>query len=59
LERYGNLKVAHTEKAIRVLAALGQLIQAGQIKSQITDKQFKEILKRLEPEKKDFKITRK
>ena len=58
LTRYGNLKIAHQEKAIRVLAILGQMIQNNQIKSQITDSQFKEILKRLEPEKKQFKIKR-
>ena len=56
LVRYGNLKVAHTQKAIRVLAILGQMIQGGQIKGHINDNQFKEILKRLEPKKKEFKI---
>ncbi len=59
LERYGNLKTAHTEKAVRVLAVLGQMIQSGQIKSQINDIQFKEILKQLEPKKKEFTIKRK
>ena len=58
LERYGNLKTAHQEKAIRVLAILGQMIQAGQIKDKITDIQFKDILKKLEPQKKEFKIKR-
>jgi programmed cell death protein 5 len=58
LQRYGNLKIAHAEKAIKVLAVLGQLINAGKINSQLTDEQFKEILKRLEPPKKDFTIKK-
>jgi programmed cell death protein 5 len=59
LQRYGNLKIAHEEKAIRVLALLGQMIQAGKIREQINDSQFKDILKRLEPKKKELKIKRK
>ncbi|MFH1682541.1 MAG: DNA-binding protein [Candidatus Woesearchaeota archaeon] len=58
LQRYGNLKIAHTEKAIRVLTILGQMIQTGQLKKQLNDTQFKEILKRIEPKKKEFKIKR-
>jgi len=58
LERYGNLKSVHTEKAIKVLATLGQLIQSGQIKNKLTDGQFKEILQQMEPPKKEFKINK-
>ncbi len=58
IERYGNLKIAHTEKAIALLGVLGQMIQAGHIKNQITDEQLKELLKKLEPSKKEFKIKR-
>ena len=58
LQRYGNLKSAHQEKAIQLLALLGQAIQQGQIKEKITDEQLKNLLKRLEPEKKEFKIRR-
>ncbi|MBW2965162.1 hypothetical protein KY363_06925 [Candidatus Woesearchaeota archaeon] len=56
LERYGNIKVAHPEKTIQLLAILGQAIQAGHIDT-IDDAQLKEILKRIEPQK-DIKITR-
>lgn len=59
LERYGNLKVGHSEKAMRVVMVLAQMIQSGQIQSKINDQQLKEILKRLEPKKKDFNIKRK
>ena len=57
LERYGNLKAAHPEKAIQLLAVLGQLIQTQNIK-QITDEQLKQILLQFN-QKKEFKITRK
>lgn len=58
LSRYGNIKAAHPEKAVQLLVVLGQLIQQGKIK-QINDSQLKEILKKLTPEKKEFKIKRK
>lgn len=58
LQRYGNLKAAHTEKAVQLLVVLGQAIQQGQIKQKITDIQLKGILKQLQPEKRDFKIKR-
>lgn len=57
LERYGNLKTAHPEKAIQILAILGQAIQQGKIE-QIDDAQLKEILLKITPEKKEFKIRR-
>ncbi len=58
LQRYGNLKAAHQDKAIQLLVILGQAIQQGQIKEKITDEKLKDILKRLQPEKKEFKIKR-
>ena len=56
LQRYGNLKTAHQEKAVQLLVILGQAIQQGQIKEKITDERLKEILKQLQPEKKEFTI---
>ncbi|MBW2966155.1 DNA-binding protein [Candidatus Woesearchaeota archaeon] len=58
LERFGNVKAAHPEKAIQLLAYLGQMIQSGQVDEQIDDDQLKEILIKLTPEKKEFKIKR-
>jgi len=58
LERFGNVKSAHPEKALHLLAILGQAIQTGQIEDQIDDDQLKDILLKLTPEKKDFKIRR-
>ncbi len=57
LERFGNVKAAHPEKAIQLLAVLGQAIQSGQI-NEIDDEQLKEILIKITPEKKEFNIKR-
>ena len=57
LERFGNIKSAHPEKAIQLLAILGQAIQSGQI-NEIDDEQLKDILMKITPEKKEFKIRR-
>ena len=57
LIRYGNIKVAHPEKAIQVLVVIAQLIQQQNIQK-LTDEQFKEILKKLTPKKREFKIKR-
>lgn len=58
LQRYGNVKAAHQEKAVQLLIILGQAIQQGQIKEKITDEKLKEILTQLQPEKKEFKIKK-
>ncbi|MBW2977286.1 hypothetical protein KY331_00420 [Candidatus Woesearchaeota archaeon] len=57
LERYGNLKTAHPDKAVQLLVVLGQAIQQGKI-NQINDDQLKDILMKLTPEKKEFNIRR-
>jgi len=59
ISRYGNLKSAHPEKAIQILAVLAQAIQQGQITEQITDEKLKALLMQMEPPKKEFKITKK
>ena len=45
LERFGNIKAAHPETAVKVLAVIGQAIQKGKI-SKIDDAGLKEILKK-------------
>jgi DNA-binding TFAR19-related protein (PDSD5 family) len=57
LSRYGNLKTAYPEKAVQVLAILAQAIQSGQI-SKVDDNLLKEILKKLEPEKRKFTLKK-
>jgi programmed cell death protein 5 len=59
LERYGNLKAAHPEKAVKLLVILAQLAQSGKITNQVADVQLKELLKQMEPKKKDFNIKHK
>jgi len=59
LARFGNIKTANPQKAVQILVILGQAIQAGHIRRMLTDEQFKDILKKLTPEKKEFKIERK
>lgn len=57
LQRYSNLKTAHPEKAIQLLAAIGQAIQQGNV-GVIGDEALKDLLRRLTPEKRDTKIRR-
>lgn len=59
IQRYGNLKLSHPEKAINAIALIVQLVNSGQITDKIDDNQFKEILKRMDTQKKSFKITKK
>src|SRR3989344_366664 len=54
LERYGNLKTAHHEKALQLLVVLLQAIQKGQIKGEIDDSMLKKILNQLTPKKKEI-----
>ena len=59
LTRYGNVKAAHPEKAVQVVAVVAQLIQQGQITDLISDDMFKGMLIKLKEPKKEFKITKK
>tara|TARA_Y100000310_G_scaffold344780_1_gene459470 strand:+ start:9565 stop:9786 length:222 start_codon:yes stop_codon:yes gene_type:complete len=59
ISRYYNIKAAHPELAVQVLAMLASFLQTNQIKEKITDEQFKNILKQIQPPKKEFKIHRK
>jgi len=58
LQRYGNLKTAHPEKAVQLLVILGQILQTQKI-DKIDDKELREILIRLSPPKKETKIIHK
>jgi len=55
LQRYGNLKIAHSETAATVIVALAQFIQAGKI-DRVDDTTLKALLIRLQGQKKDIKI---
>ena len=58
LQRYGNIKAAHKEKALQMLVVLFQAIQKGQIQGKIEDSLLKKILEQLTPKKKEFRINR-
>ena len=47
ISRYGNLKIAHPEKAVKVISFVAEAVNAGQIKDMIEDGQFKELLRRI------------
>ena len=55
LQRYTNLKIAHPEKAIRLLVTIAQLVQSNQIQK-IGDAELKLLLEKMEPTRKT-KIT--
>ena len=57
LQRYGNIKAAHPEKAVQLLAAVGQMMQKGQTRK-ITDEDLKRLLVMLTPKTKQIRITR-
>jgi len=55
--RYTNIKAADPERAVQILAVLGQLVQSGRVK-QIDDARFKLLLMKLSPQKRETKIRR-
>ena len=53
LQRYGNVKIAHPELAMRVIMVLLQTKETN-----ITDQQFRKLLQLLQTEKKNISIKR-
>ena len=58
ISRYSNLKIVHPELALKVLVLLSQPIQSGQLNEKIGDEEFKNILIQIQPQKKEFKLTK-
>lgn len=58
LERYGNLKTAHQEKALQLIFILYQAIQKGQVTGKIDDSMLKKLLEQITPKKRDITIKR-
>ncbi|HDN74073.1 DNA-binding protein [Archaeoglobales archaeon] len=58
-ERLSRLKLAHPEIAEAVENQLVYLAQSGKIQAKITDKMLIEILKRVQPRKRETRIIRK
>lgn len=59
LERFGNLKQAHPEKAAQFAYAIVQGVQSKMINGLVDDVLMKEVLLQMEPQKKDTIIRRK
>jgi programmed cell death protein 5 len=57
-QRINNLKMVKSEFANALEIQLIQVAQAGKVRIPITDEQLKEILIRLQGQKRDIKITR-
>ncbi|MFB0502987.1 MAG: DNA-binding protein [Candidatus Bathyarchaeia archaeon] len=57
-QRLTNLKIARPQFASQIELQLIQIAQQGRINLPITDEQLKEILRRLQPTKRDIKIRR-
>lgn len=58
-ERLSRLKLAHPEIAEAVENQLVALAQAGKIRNVITDEMLVEILKRVQPKRRETRIVRK
>jgi len=56
--RLNNLKIVKPEFANQLELQLIQLVQGGRVKTPITDEQLKEILIKLQAQRRDIKITR-
>jgi len=54
ISRYGNLKIAHPELAIKAISLIAQASQSGQINT-VDDLQFKELLRQIQ-DKKTFRL---
>jgi programmed cell death protein 5 len=57
-QRLNNLKMVKPEFANQLELQLIQLAQSGKVKTPITDELLKEILMRLQSQRRDIKITR-
>ena len=58
ISRYGNLKMAHPQLAIKVIAMIAQASQLGQILKPLTDNEFKNLLIELQQGKKQFNFKK-
>jgi len=56
ISRYGNLKIAHLETAVKAITLIAQAGQVGQVKEQLTDMEFRELLMAIQEGKKTFKF---
>ena len=55
--RYSNIKIAHQDKAMQLLAVLGAFIQQNQV-DKVDDALLKEIILKITPQKKEIRIVK-
>ena len=58
LARYFTIKTANPELAIQVAAFISQAINQRYINQKLTDAQFKDILKKIQENKKGFRLIK-
>jgi DNA-binding TFAR19-related protein (PDSD5 family) len=58
ISRYGNLKMGHTETAIKAIALIAQAVQTGQIREVLSDEEFKLILLEIQKGKTNFRFKK-
>ncbi len=58
LSRYGNVRVAHPEKAMQIAAFIAQAAQNKQLQAKITDAQLKELLTQMQPQERPTRINK-
>lgn len=58
LERYGNIKTAHPERAVQLLTILGQVIQEKNLE-RIEDEELKQLLQLMQSQTREINIKRK
>ncbi len=56
ISRYGNVKLAHTETAIKAIAMIAQAVQMNQVQGMIGDLELKEIFREIQKGKTEFKF---
>ncbi len=56
ISRYGNVKLAHTELAIKAIAMVAQAVQTNQVQGIIGDLEFKELLREIQRGKTQFRF---
>jgi DNA-binding TFAR19-related protein (PDSD5 family) len=58
IARYGNLKIAHPETAIKAITVIAQAAQLGQIQEPLDDEEFKKLLSEIQKDKKTYKFRK-
>lgn len=58
ISRYGAVKMAHPDTAVKAIALVAQAVQLGQLKEKLSDADFKEILNAVKEGKMKFNLKK-